>query len=129
MIIHTKKIYTDKDTNKTFRKKFKKKPKQEAKIIKAYNSYAEYLASEEWAKLKEIKLKQSDNRCQVCYKKGKLHIHHRTYIRIFHEKLSDLTALCPTCHLTFHQIIIDNKLSDEDAEMKVQFMLKKEFGY
>jgi hypothetical protein len=31
-----------------------------------------------------------------------MHVHHRTYERIGHEKLSDLCLLCGPCHRLFH---------------------------
>jgi len=31
-----------------------------------------------------------------------LHVHHRTYERVFHETLDDLCVLCEDCHELFH---------------------------
>jgi len=68
-----------------------------------YESYKEYLVSPEWQRLKTLKLKQADNRCQLCNSPDKLNIHHRTYKRIYEEDLNDLTVLCSYCHYRFHE--------------------------
>jgi 5-methylcytosine-specific restriction endonuclease McrA len=66
------------------------------------NTYAEYLMSPEWQVLRGEALAWAEDRCQVCYSSGPLDVHHRTYDRLFHEKLSDLTVLCHACHSIFH---------------------------
>ncbi len=46
----------------------------------------------------------SGHRCRTCYATGgdgaPLEVHHRTYERLGHELVGDLTALCPGCHRT-----------------------------
>jgi hypothetical protein len=67
--------------------------------------YYEYLQSDEWDQKRKAKLKEAKYRCQLCNKDSKLSVHHRTYDNVFHEKLSDLIALCEKCHEKFHSEI------------------------
>lgn len=73
----------------------KKKPKK----------YANYLQSKHWKGVRQTALERAENRCQLCNKKGKLHVHHRTYENLGQEKDSDLIVLCGSCHAKFHDII------------------------
>ncbi|MGY4330705.1 putative HNH restriction endonuclease [Bradyrhizobium sp. LB7.2] len=66
-------------------------------------NYHDYIASRSWrqnpARLAE--LKAAGFRCRVCNHDGSLgaiEVHHRTYERLGHEALGDLTALCRNCH-------------------------------
>lgn len=65
--------------------------------------YYRYLNTPHWKHMREIKLLEIDNRCQICYNSTQLHVHHRTYERLGHEKLTDLTVLCKECHDLFHK--------------------------
>jgi hypothetical protein len=64
--------------------------------------YHEYLQSEAWQIRRKWILDLADNRCQICYSTGQLHVHHRTYVRAGREKPSDLIALCAECHARHH---------------------------
>jgi len=67
--------------------------------------YHEYLSSFQWKRLRKDKLQEAGGRCQLCNSSAQpLHVHHRTYDRVFHEELSDLIALCKPCHEKFHNI-------------------------
>lgn len=65
--------------------------------------YRKYLNTYHWKQLRDLKLSEVDNRCQICYNSIQLNVHHRTYERLGHEKLSDLTVLCKECHEIFHK--------------------------
>lgn len=67
--------------------------------------YSDYLKSKSWGEKRKSVLKRADYRCMVCYSDTKLDVHHRTYKRIFKEKLTDLIALCEGCHKLFHNIL------------------------
>ena len=67
--------------------------------------YFEYLKSKSWDKKRKSVIKKAGNKCMICYSGGKLNVHHRTYERMFEEKLTDLIALCDRCHKKFHDII------------------------
>lgn len=66
--------------------------------------YHEYLQSEEWSLKRLTKLQEAGYRCQLCNSKGEIHVHHRTYDRVFNELQEDLIALCSKCHEKFHDI-------------------------
>lgn len=63
--------------------------------------YAQYLRSPHWIEFrKSIVAKR--NRCQQCWKKEWLHVHHRNYTCIRHETSEDVIVLCWECHFRFH---------------------------
>lgn len=80
-----------------------------------WSSYKEYLLSGEWDNLRKQKLRQVGSSCQICNSKKGLHIHHRTYARIFNERLNDLTVLCGDCHALFHQISWSEERIEEEV--------------
>lgn len=68
--------------------------------------YREYISSPEWqARRKEFLLSYPEcNRCSlpkwlavIAYDQD-LHVHHRSYTRVGHEKDEDLEPLCKRCH-------------------------------
>ncbi len=67
--------------------------------------YQKYIQSDEWKAKAEAAKKAAGYRCQVC-NHGKdegaiLDAHHRTYIRLGHERPEDITVLCRDCHGLF----------------------------
>lgn len=60
--------------------------------------YKRYLASREWAVLKEQVRERSRGHCEHCLVGSYEDTHHVTYARIGHEELSDLAAVCRPCH-------------------------------
>jgi hypothetical protein len=60
--------------------------------------YHEYLASREWAALRERVRERSGNRCERCFNAPQHAVHHLTYERAGHEELTDLMAICNPCH-------------------------------
>lgn len=68
-------------------------------------TYSQYILSPDWTTLK-LRFKSSNlykGKCEVCACRGVLDVHHRTYKRLFNEKLMDLMALCPICHHAAHR--------------------------
>ena len=66
------------------------------------NRYRRYLASDEWKAKRDTILKMAGYRCRSCGKRA-TQVHHETYRRqVFNEKLTDLTALCGSCHQRKH---------------------------
>lgn len=61
------------------------------------NDYKDYLTCWRW-KRKRRKVLRRDKSCVICGSIKSLQVHHRTYARIFAERLSDLTTLCSVCH-------------------------------
>jgi 5-methylcytosine-specific restriction endonuclease McrA len=68
----------------------------------AQDEYRIYLQSPEWRTLAREARRCADHRCQLCNSAFALNVHHRTYARLFCERLSDLVVLCATCHTRFH---------------------------
>lgn len=64
-------------------------------------TYEEYLNSPEWRYRAEQAKKRDGQRCCLCNSSGPLEVHHRTYERLGHEDLDDLTSLCDPCHALF----------------------------
>ena len=66
--------------------------------------YDEFLHSDYWQMVREIKLQQSEHKCQVCGSKNNLNVHHNTYAHHNNEHLhlADLVVLCRDCHALFH---------------------------
>ena len=61
--------------------------------------YHAYLASREWALKKRAVHKRSAGICEACFTRHATETHHDTYIRLYHELLDDLRAVCHQCHL------------------------------
>ncbi len=73
---------------------------------KDYSKYKAYLESKEWKKKKEAfkASKLFKGGCFVC-NTFRVDIHHKTYKRLFNERLTDLVALCRSCHNKVHDMI------------------------
>jgi len=67
------------------------------------NKYKAYLYSEQWQQIRKKVLKRDKNRCKVCKATKHLHVHHKTYKRLYKERLSDLVTLCKDCHRKEHR--------------------------
>jgi hypothetical protein len=60
--------------------------------------YQRYLASREWAVLKEQVRQRSRGLCERCARRPYEQTHHVTYERIGAEHLDDLLGVCGLCH-------------------------------
>jgi hypothetical protein len=67
-------------------------------------SYAEYLQTEWWDKVRRARLRIAGYQCELCKAKTKLHVHHKTYDNLWNEKREDVMALCPDCHAFLHDM-------------------------
>jgi len=63
--------------------------------------YAKYLCSPEWWAKRNAVIARASGKCEKCGNTAR-HVHHLTYIRKYHERLEDLTALCEECHESIH---------------------------
>jgi 5-methylcytosine-specific restriction endonuclease McrA len=71
---------------------------------RTFHSYYEsYILSYEWKTLRQKVLRRDGYRCTKCNSKKKLHVHHKTYKRLFNEHLEDLVTLCKHCHEKVHE--------------------------
>ena len=75
--------------------------KRQAKRTRfTWSQYVVYLRSEKWKRKRLAKGFKQNFTCERCgsYCKDAFEIHHKTYIHVFREPLSDLMFLCPHCH-------------------------------
>jgi len=94
------------------------------KVVKKKRSYREYLKSDTWKIKRDKVIKRANNWCEICRVNRAWQVHHKTYKRIFRERLSDLIATCETCHKAEH-----NLLTEEEIEIAVLELIKKERNY
>jgi 5-methylcytosine-specific restriction endonuclease McrA len=89
-----------------------------------YYKYKQYLKSIEWKaiRLDIIQLRQS---CERCGSIKRLEVHHKTYARLFNEKLSDLELLCSTCHRKEHNIKSNKKKRRKNRFKKRKVLAKR----
>jgi len=64
--------------------------------------YDAYLRSEAWQKLRKAVFARASYRCEGCQAADAEEVHHLTYIRLGHEFLTDLLAVCAPCHAVLH---------------------------
>ncbi len=66
--------------------------------------YKIYLQSVEWRDKAKAIMKRDNNKCMLCNSENKLHVHHKTYDRLYDEEPEDLITLCGLCHRRRHNI-------------------------
>lgn len=81
------------------------------------SEYQAYLNSDKWRSKRRKVLQRAGYRCEICGKQA-TQVHHKTYERIFCERLSDLQAVCGSCHMEIHGI------TDEPPKVRL-FGLKR----
>jgi hypothetical protein len=64
--------------------------------------YRDYLATPEWGERAAYVKMLAGGQCQLCPRTFGLQAHHRTYARRGAERWQDLTELCASCHVGFH---------------------------
>jgi 5-methylcytosine-specific restriction endonuclease McrA len=64
--------------------------------------YHDYLQTSEWQAIRVCKFTQAGRRCQRCWSRQKLQIHHLTYVNRGDEAMGDLEILCDACHRKEH---------------------------
>jgi 5-methylcytosine-specific restriction endonuclease McrA len=65
--------------------------------------YTEYLTTPHWKQIAYQAKERAEWQCALCARHGeRLHVHHRTYARLGHERETDLIVLCWSCHAKFH---------------------------
>ena len=74
----------------------------------AYKQYKKYIASKEFAVIREAVLNRDGRRCVCCgatEEERTLQAHHKTYEHLYDEAnhLSDLSTICQICHLAIHR--------------------------
>lgn len=95
-----------------------KKPKRRkiARSRFSYGDYEKYMKSPEWSARKAAYYEEHHRECRSCGDDEKeVHLHHRTYARIYQEEDGDLVPLCRDCHAMLHLFQKTFKLPVEDA--------------
>lgn len=64
--------------------------------------HQKYLRTDHWKEVRASALERAGHRCELCFAKNNLHVHHKTYIRKGMELPIDLIVLCCPCHTKFH---------------------------
>lgn len=67
--------------------------------------YYEYIKTKHWRDLRVAIFRRDKHKCQKCGRLLSLeeaNVHHKTYVHIGNEKLSDLVLLCQECHKKEH---------------------------
>lgn len=73
--------------------------------VSASDGYRAYISSPEWETVRQQRLEIDGRRCTGCGDDGThspLEVHHLTYERFGHERLTDLLTLCRLCHAREH---------------------------
>lgn len=71
--------------------------------------YREYLQTDHWQDTRKRALRRAGYACQLCNKRGRLHVHHRTYENLGDEDRDDLIVLCEHCHAKFHDKLEESR--------------------
>ncbi|MFM2203240.1 MAG: hypothetical protein RLZZ605_204 [Bacteroidota bacterium] len=86
--------------------KFLKKEYLQTSEFDRAKKYNDYLKSYKWKLFRKSILEERNYTCERCGLKPEqklLHIHHKTYERIFNELPSDLELVCKNCHSKIHK--------------------------
>jgi len=67
--------------------------------------YFAYLLTKHWEAVKTATKERDGHRCRLCNtKRGKLSVHHSTYVRKGKEDVLDTVTLCEDCHARHHGV-------------------------
>lgn len=88
--------------------------------------YKEYIASAQWARIREAKIANVGGKCEKCGASkwsARLDVHHKHYRTFKHERMEDLEVLCyPVCHAS-----ADNQRHYETEQNKKHKAIYKGF--
>ena len=71
-------------------------------MVIRYVEYLDSLNSPEWRDKARAAKARAGWQCMLCPSTKELEAHHRTYVRLKNELLSDLVVLCDSCHRKHH---------------------------
>lgn len=92
------------------------KPRKKKQGKFGRGDYNKYISSSEWAARKNAYYETHQKQCRSCGQDdGELHLHHRSYARIYQEDDADLMPMCSDCHAMLHLFQKTLKLPVEDA--------------
>jgi hypothetical protein len=83
-----------------------KKPTDSAPVQQTQSDwyFNVYLVSTHWLDVRKRYIKVHGNKCQECGSRNRLQLHHKTYERLWAERLTDLVMLCEVHHAEQHDI-------------------------
>ena len=67
--------------------------------------FEDYRLTPEWRSRRNRVILRAGSRCELCDASGLIDVHHRTYDRYGDELLSQLLALCRSCHARHHGVL------------------------
>lgn len=73
--------------------------------------YSDYIKSDEWKQFRLEYFKTHKKECRACGSKLRVHLHHKTYVRLGHERLADVVPLCEYHHMALHKKVRKEKLN------------------
>ena len=65
-------------------------------------TYLGYMRSSAWERKRRAAFAYHGRFCHRCGATSRLEAHHRTYVRLGHERMSDIVILCHACHAKEH---------------------------
>lgn len=96
------------------------KSQAEEQRQEALNALAEYYKTPEWhAKRRhrlELNRRLFGGLCECCMINRASDAHHVTYVRLYHEWMFDLAAVCEQCHSLFHPHMTRRAIGENDAD-------------
>jgi hypothetical protein len=96
--------------------KFERKPRKKKLTSFGFGDYNKYISSKEWAARKASYYETHHKECRSCgTDEEEIHLHHRSYARIYQEEDGDLIPMCVDCHAMLHKFQRSMKLPVEDA--------------
>jgi hypothetical protein len=67
--------------------------------LKRQIDYETYIRSPQWSRRRAAWIKRNGPYCRACFtRQGRMELHHLTYVRLGHERDSDLILFCPAHH-------------------------------
>jgi hypothetical protein len=84
---------------------YRPKAWKKAKNDYGFGDYHKYINSPEWIFRKSEYYKTHRKECRTCGSDNRqIHLHHRTYDRVYREDDADLMPLCSECHSSLHYL-------------------------
>ena len=80
-----------------------RRPKEYFPILSRVD-YRLYLLTTYWAKKRVWAIRKNGGRCHYCQGDEHIQVHHLSYDRLWHERLTDLEVVCSSCHKRIHGI-------------------------
>ena len=63
-----------------------------------HDQYLAYLKSYDWQRKRQQVFRFYGEECVICGSRDRLEVHHKTYVRLGQENVTDLIPLCAECH-------------------------------